>query len=436
MEIRIENTTVPILPTYVFRGRIDAITFWQATIGTVRAYAFTSLAGTKSLLFHNCDIGTIEAQAFKKFILENTFSVVGGQVRQPLPSRALLDVAVKNELRFSGVRFARVHSSAVRVHGPRKFQIQNCWFAHLDGEAFVVRTRGPVFVDDNEFAATDTGAFAAVAVEHHILELSGHQELVFENNTLGECARAALLFDTNAFAPKLDWIYMNALCDCAAVHRWLTDVIVYSKHGHYPHDIAPPDVRLDEIISCRMGSADAQYMRLKDYSLSYCGEPAQSAQLMVVAVGMAALLLVAVAAAYWIWYKNRKTRWLNVPQSSPLHEPTVSDPASAAGDTLLVEQPSPCYEEPSTSRRHIVFVDDYEQCGPGRHFVGAVRDTELRVIAESPQLNRHVYANRLHERSDTGYPAHEYSNPYAELNREYKYRAPQQQRQQLLTSDL
>lgn len=431
---------MPTLPTYVFRGRIDTITFWRATIGTVRAYAFTSLAGTKSLLFHDCDIATVESQAFKKFIVENAFVMVGGQVRQPLPSRALLDVAVKNELRFSGVRFSRVHSAAVRVHGPRKFQIQNCRFARLDGEAFVVHTRGPVFVDDNEFTSTETGAFAAVAVEHHVLALSGHQELVFENNTLGECGRAALLFNTNAFAPKLDWIYMDALCDCAAMHRWLTDVIVYSRRGHYPYDIAPPDVRLDEVISCRMSGADAQrqYMRLKDYSLAYCGEPTSSAQLTAVAVGMAALLLVALAAVYWIWYKNRKTRWLNVPQSSPLHEPTAShsDPASTTGDTLLVEQPSPCYEEPSTSRRHIVFVDDYEQCDAKRHFTGAVRETELRVIAESPELNRHVYANRIHERSGSGYQAHEYSNPYAELNREYKYRMAPQHRQQLLTSDL
>lgn len=434
---------MPELPTYAFRGRVESIEFVRAAIGAVRAYAFSSLAGTRNVRFRDCDIGAIEGQAFKKFVVENVFAVLGGRVRQALPSRALLDVAVKNELRFSGVRFGRVHSAAVRVHGPRKFQIQACRFGRLDGEAFVVHTRGPVFVDDNAIEAAATGAFAGVAVERHVLELSGAQELVFENNTLGDCARAALLFDATAFAPKLDWIYMDARCDCAALRRWLTDVVVYARHrgGGAAQVAAPGDARLDEVISCRVGE-QRQYARLKDYSLAYCGEgPAHSAQLLTAAFGMAALLLLALATAYWIWYKHRNGRWLNVPQSSPLHEGVA---APAAGDALL-EQPSPCYEEPSTSRRQIVFVDDYERrdtsagANGRHHFAPAAfaKETELRVIAErSPQLGHHVYANRVTERS-SAYSAHEYSNPYAELNgREYKCRVPAQHRQQLLTSDL
>lgn len=408
IEIRVENSTVSNLPTYVFRGRIDQITFSNVHFGIIRSYAFTSLAGTKIILFVNCEFLLVENQAFKKFIVDDMFGVIGGHFVTTVPSRAIMDVTVRNEFKIKGVTFDRIRSSAIRVRGPEKFHLQNCYVSHMEGEAFVVLTRGPVFVDDNVFHTLETGALVGFNVEKHELDMTGQQEFIFKNNTITDIKHASLLFNINSFTPQLDWIYLNTQCDCRALHKWLTELIIYSHR--YPQEKITPNIKLDEILLCRN---EGQYMRLKDYSRDSCGEQTQSIQIVAFVSVMIVLVLFAFLVFCWIWSRTKNARWIGVPtSSSPVHG-TSSRCVNVV--THTAEQPSPCYEEPSTSHRTI--RED------GQHY----KDTELHVIVECSEPT--LYANPFRERTQI------YSNRCIELGREYANRKITN-RHQLLTSDL
>lgn len=412
IEINIENSTIANLPTYVFRGRIDSIIFTQVRIETIKSYAFTSLAGTKTIIFKDCVFVHIENQAFKKFVIENIFSIIGSRFSTTLPSRTIIDVAVKNEFQINGVVFDRIRSSAFRIHGPRKFKIQNSYFSYMEGEAFVIHTRGPVFIDDNEFYAMETGAFVGISVEKHVLDTFGHQEFIFENNTISEVKQASLLFNINSFMPKIDWIYLNTSCECKFLNNWLTDLIIYSHR--YPEEKISPNVKLNEIISCKN---DEEYVRLKDFSQTYCTERSQPLQLFALMSIIIVIALLVLVLLYWILYRNKKASWINVPQTSPMHEVT----GQQDNDTQVsIQQTSPCYQEPSASRHQAIFDDKL------------YKETELHVIVEcmEPQQPTHKYTNQLRKYD------HEYSNRYIELRKEYKNRQVPTKKNQLLTSDL
>ena len=394
IEIRVENSTVSNLPSYLFRGRIDAIIFDHVRVHLIHSYAFTSLAGTRTIQFRDCHFFVIQNQAFKKFTVEETFSIMGGHFAATLPSRTIMDVAVRDEFRINGVIFDRIRSSAFHVHGPRKFQLQNCYVAHIEGEAFVVHTRGPVFVDDNVFHTMEKGALFGFNVERHELEVSGHQEFVFENNTIAEVDRASLLFNINSFIPKLDWIYLNTQCECRTLPNWLSDLIIYTRQ--YPEEKIPPQIKLDEIISCR--NVDNDYTRLKDYSSGYCGQRTQSLQMVAFLSVIAVLVFLAILVFYWVWCKNKKGRWINVPQSSPTHDPHESMPMRAP--------PSPCYEEPSTS--HTMAAADKR--------AHRSKETEMHVIVECAEPVQYVNPFREQRTQQI------YSNRCVELGHEYANR--------------
>lgn len=395
IDINIVNSTVE-LPNYAFRGRIDTMTFTNVRFEIIKSYAFSSLAGTKSITFKGCDFVNVENQAFKKFTLDR-LTIVGGRVNAVLPSRTMTDIAIKTEFLLDGVIFNRIRSSAFRIHGPHSFHIQNCYVSHLEGEAFVARTRGAVFVDDNIFHSVDEGAFVGISVEKHVFDISGHQEFIFENNTISQVERAALLFNIGSFRPKLDWIFFNSGCDCETIDHWRSDVVIYTHN--YPMDKTRPNILLDEIMSCKV---DAEYMRLKDYSKGYCEESAHTA-LLVISLGMViVLVLVLFLLLYAYWFRERRTRWINVPQSSPIHEPVSNS----------FQPRSPCYEEPSTSRQHVVVVPERK----------TYKETELQVIVECTEP-LHECTTRIADRPTRYEPV------------EYRSRR-HHHRRNMLTSDL
>ncbi|XP_065222950.1 uncharacterized protein LOC135847379 [Planococcus citri] len=399
IDIGIENSSLE-LPNYTFRGRIDTMVFTQVRFENIKSYAFSSLAGSKSITFRNCDFINVENQAFKKFTLDR-MNIIGGRVNAILPSRTLTDISIKTEFLINGVVFNRIRSSAFRINGPQTFHIQNCYISHLEGEAFVARLRGPAFIDDNVFHAVEQGAFIGITVEREISDISGRQEFIFENNTISDVQKSSLLFDIGSFTPKLDWIYFNKICDCESVDHWISDVVMYSQN--YPIDKVRPNILLDEIMSCK---TDAQYMRLKDFKTGYCEEQAHAAFILISFAMVAVAVIILMLFFYAYWFRERRSRWMNVSQSSPLHEPVDQ----------TFQQRSPCYEEPSTSRQRSIVTPDRR----------LYKETELQVIVECTEPLQECTSRIATERVTTRYEPVEYRS----RSRNAGYR------RNLLTSDL
>lgn len=147
-------------------------------------------------------------------------------------------------------------------------------------------------------------------------------------------------------------------------------------------------------------------MRLKDYSSAYCGPQSNFWVTFILGVMATILLILLSLLVYANWIHNQRSQWTNVPQTSPQHE--------RINDTF--RQQSPCYEEPSTSRQHIIVPDQR-----------MYKETELQVIVECAEPQQEYTSRIVTEKMPPLY------EPLEHRPRRYKDR---QKRRDLLTSDL
>lgn len=388
LTVTITNVTaIPEVPNYTFRGRLRSVTFNRVRIDVIRAFAFSSLTGTTSRIeFRDTVFGQVEQQAFKKFTV-NEFVMKGCRFEDTVPSRMLTELTVHDELRLEEVTFALVRSYAFRVHGPKVFRVQNCRADCIQSDAFDVRCRGPAFVEDNAFGRLERGAFAAVTVDPHKVAESEYQDFVFENNTVAEFENDALVFDTNGFKPRMDWLIVGRACGCPA--RWRTDLVAFSTD--YPRKTERPGWMVEQSAWCATpddeGVGDfGRLIKAQQYDEAHCsaGDGAGTGLGRFHLTAVAILVMAALTAAliYWAWYKRRKrSQWTNVPASSPLKTYTRSilknDGREGDGDK---------------HSRHVMVMPE------GKTY----RETELHVIVERTGTTDNQYrstTNYHHQRT-------------------------------------
>lgn len=372
-------TTVPEVPSYAFRGRLRSVTFNRVRVDVIRPFAFSSLTGTTVRIeFRDTVFGQVEQQAFKKFTV-NEFVLKGCRFEGTAPSRTLTEITVHDELRLDDVTFTLIRSYAFRVHGPKVFRVQNSRAACVQSDAFEVKCRGPAFVEDNAFGRLERGAFAAVTVDAHKVAESDYQELVFENNTVTEFEDDALVFDTNGFRPRMDWLIVGRACGCPA--RWRTDLVAFSTD--YPRRTERPGRTVEQAVWCATpddtGVGDfSQLIKAQQYDEAHCpngggGDSAGGSgvgmrryHLTAIAVVLAVVGLTA-GLVYWAWHKKRKRdrhQWTNVPaSSSPLKTTT-------AGRSILRDGDGDSRR--GDKHKHVMVMPETK----------TYRETELHVIVE------------------------------------------------------
>ncbi|VVC32959.1 Pectin lyase fold [Cinara cedri] len=323
LTITITNvTTVPEVPSWTFRGRLHSITFDRVRIDAIRPFAFGSLTGTVSRIeFRDTVFGQVEQQAFKKFTV-NEFVLKRCRFEHPVPSRTLTELTVHDELRLEDVVFSTIRGLAFRVHGPKVFRLQNSKADCVQSDAFEIRCRGPAFVEDNAFGRLERGAFAAITLDAHKVAESDYQEFVFENNTVTEFENDALVFNTNGFRPRVEWLIVGKECGCPA--RWLTDLVVLATN--YPKNVQRPAWIVQQATWCAVpDDGTGRLIKAQQYDEEHCGGGANATGLgrFHFTGGVAVIAVIALTAAlvYWVWYRKRKRiQWTNVPASSPLQK--------------------------------------------------------------------------------------------------------------------
>uniref|UniRef100_T1HC93 Uncharacterized protein n=1 Tax=Rhodnius prolixus TaxID=13249 RepID=T1HC93_RHOPR len=341
VNIRIVNTTVPMIPSEAFQGRINSIQFENVSIAKVRALAFSNLAGIEKIEFKNCDIKSIEPQSFKKFILD-AFIINGGYV-DILPSYSLIGITIQKGLKFENVHFGYMRSSAFRIDGPTIFKIQNCIIENLDSEAFRVNTHGPVFIEDNILPQVSHGAFAGITLDSTYLSWSGRQDLIFENNTLKQFEDYALLFNNTGLSPKLDRIVLDKLCACDDIKLW-TDRLVKYTDGSRPID-------LTRLMWCTKDDRKNIDSVVQDFQRRHCAHSAARVYWIVSVLIVTLIVLIGLCSLGFYLFRRHARRYMNVPTNDN------------AQNRLSVH---------STHSNHVIIIPE------GKTY----RETELHVIEE------------------------------------------------------
>uniref|UniRef100_A0A224XB66 Putative conserved plasma membrane protein n=1 Tax=Panstrongylus lignarius TaxID=156445 RepID=A0A224XB66_9HEMI len=339
--IRIVNTTIQMIPSDAFQGHITSILFENVSIANIRALAFSNLAGTEKIEFKNCDIDSIEPQSFKKFILDS-FIINGGNV-DIMPSYSLIGITIKKDLKLENVHFGYIRSSAFRVEDPKIFKLQNCIVENLEGEAFRVVTRGPVFIDDNVLPRVSYGAFAGITLDSRYLSWSGPQDLLFENNTLQLFADYALSFNTTGFVPKIDRIVLDKPCTCNDIKLW-TDRLVKYSDGSRPVD-------LTRLMWCTKDARKNIDSVVSDFQRRHCAHTVAQVYWIVSVLIITLIVLIALCSLGFYLFRRHARRYMNVPTND------------SAQNRLSVH---------STHNNHVVIIPESK----------TYRETELHIIEE------------------------------------------------------
>nr|CAD7433456.1 unnamed protein product [Timema monikensis] len=219
IEVRITNCSMTAVPSYTFKGRIESIVLTNVRILTVETFALASLHGTERVHIMGCEVETFQAQAFKKFSVQSLL-LEGGRLGGTLPSRTIVDLEVHQEVLIRGVTFPELRSSALMLHSPLSFRMQDCRVGHMEGEALKVVARGPVILQNNEFESLDAGAFLGLSAPLGFVARHGRQEFIFENNTVHNFVNRSLIVDGECFAPRFYRVYVKHTCSCEGLDTW------------------------------------------------------------------------------------------------------------------------------------------------------------------------------------------------------------------------
>ncbi|XP_044587379.1 uncharacterized protein LOC123266985 [Cotesia glomerata] len=338
--ISIHSASIEVLPSFVFRGDIEAISFESVNISTVSAFAFANLAGTEKLILEDCLIGTIEEQAFKKFDV-NFLHIIGGSFGDQVPSRAMNDLEVFTTFRLDGVYMGTVRSAAFVIKKPKTVTIQNCIIEGLEGEAFDISTRGPVLIKNNNFNSLSAGSFLGIGTDtDDRLPPMGSklQEITFTNNTLNDFEEGSVLFDRASFRPVIDNILINRTCQCSLLNEWKNNILNYSNvytRYYSGNSVIQNNNNLLEPIEegtfyCLDTNGDISGTNsmsisgftssFRDYELRRCTIGNSTMLLLVVITILIFLLIVGIVLVVWCCKRHRdngQKQWISVPTSAP-----------------------------------------------------------------------------------------------------------------------
>ncbi|XP_076245412.1 uncharacterized protein LOC143185954 isoform X2 [Calliopsis andreniformis] len=333
--ISVRNSSIDTMPSFVFRGDVEAITFENVRIGQLSAFSFANLVHTDTLRLENCQIESIEAQAFKKFDVVY-LHVIGGSFGDQIPSRTMNDIEVFHKFMLDGVRMGTVRSDAFIVRSPRTVAIQNCIIDSLESEAFDVTARGAVIVKNNTFSSLSMGAFLGIRSDPEAratpASTTGNlHDLIFKNNSVATFEEGSMMFDRTSFRIELDNLLVDQPCDCQLLPVWKNNILnytnVYSKFYLRQNTLIPPTLSPQDTISeapetflCNDGEIDGVPMSFVEYETRHCTLGGSILVFVLAIAGLLVLLLLLTCLIVWCCRRRRQNsrkKWISVPTNAP-----------------------------------------------------------------------------------------------------------------------
>lgn len=331
--ISVQNSSIDVMPSFVFRGDIEAITFENVRIGQLSAFSFANLIHTDNIRLENCRVETTEAQAFKKFDV-GYLHVIGSTFGDQVPSRTMNDIEVYHKFMLDGVRMGVVRSNAFIVRSPRTVAIQNCVIDSLESEAFDVTARGAVIIKNNTFGSIGVGAFLGIRADRETRPPSppsSTHDLIFKNNSIKSFEEGSLMFDRTSFRPELDNLLISQPCDCQMLPMWKNYVLnytnVYSRFYARENSLVPPQSQPQEPINetpetflCLDGGMDGAPITFADYEARHCSLGGSMLIFILIIVGAILALIIGVCLIVWccrVRRRNNRKKWISVPTNAP-----------------------------------------------------------------------------------------------------------------------
>lgn len=297
IDISITNSSISELESEVFKGHLNSISLNNVNITTVAALAFANTAIMGKIEFTNCFIQRFTQKSFNKLILDS-FVIEGGYIGT-FPSNTINAVEVQNTLRFEGVYFHNIKSSALRATEAKSFKLRSCKITTLEGEAFQIATKGDIFIDDNIIDNIHEGAFLGIHLDPREIT---QKTLVFENNTFTWFEDGSLSLNTSKIKVIFDRVMINQPCECSQVKRWSTKLIKNSPNQN--------PISYSKFIWCLKGKLDVV---VSDFEMKYCKVyPSKIPMVLSIIIGILVFLICICSIGFWL-YKKHVKRYMNVP---------------------------------------------------------------------------------------------------------------------------
>ncbi|XP_011315227.1 uncharacterized protein [Fopius arisanus] len=322
--VTIRSSNIQVLPSYTFRGDMEAISFENVQINLINAFAFTNLAGTETLRLEDCTFDIIEEQAFKKFDV-NYLHIIRGTLGSEVPSRAINDLEVLTTFRLDGVKMGIVKSSAFVIKKPKTVSIQNCVIESLEAEAFDIAATGGVHIKNNTFKNLVTGSFLGIRADrgNNGIKSESYYDITFTNNTLNNFEEGSVMFNRDDFQPIIDNVIINRTCDCTYLKTWMNNILNYTIYPRFYRSLSTRAVRkmnFDAIEERTFMCIDdsTNYLRFDEFEATNCTLSSSIMYLLLAAVGLIVILAFVIGIIIWYCRENGgQDRWMSVPTSAP-----------------------------------------------------------------------------------------------------------------------
>ncbi|XP_013189278.1 uncharacterized protein LOC106133939 [Amyelois transitella] len=287
IRIVIQNSTISEISAYAIQGRVNDIILNRNRIFHMEPFAFSSLIGVKNIQLTDNIFENIDMQAFKQFTTQ-TFQLRGGVIGT-LPSRFLSDVEVTDLFWMEGVRVNSINSMTFLINSPKRVIVEGNRIGTLQGDGFLISTRGPVTFRNNTVTIVRNGAFHGFSVQRETVSVLGRQELLLDNNTVTELMPSALTYN-NTLSLRIDGLKLNRTCSCELTEDWHSMLV---EHGG--------------TISCWYSLED-HFVSLPTFINNRCGEFKQTFWIYVVITFVVVIVIAIAITIWWIRSQNRKKK--------------------------------------------------------------------------------------------------------------------------------
>lgn len=313
LNINFTNVTIPDVPTFAFKGRIDSVIFDRSYIGMLRSFSFSSITGAERIEFQNANVANIEAQAFKKFTISKL--IIRNSRFNVIPSRFIVDVYVDNLFKIEGTFIDSIRTLAFKIYNPKEVLMINSRINKVEAEAFHIKTRGDVVIQNNIFDSIENEAFRAISVEKYIIQQSGKQKFKFQNNTISYFRERSLFYNKSSFDLKTARIMIDELCTCDHLNLWKE--IITDREGKDNKKITSTDENIYEIFWCHIDDRkelDYEYVSGRNFYDNYCTTVLSSIYFFVIIITATALSLLVLIVLVVCFVRHRR-KWDSVPTS-------------------------------------------------------------------------------------------------------------------------
>ncbi|CAK9828986.1 hypothetical protein ANTRET_LOCUS6404 [Anthophora retusa] len=382
--ISVRNCSIDTMPSFAFRGDVEAISFENVRIGQLSAFSFVNLVRTDTLRLENCHIENMEAQAFKKFDV-GYLHVIGGSFGDQVPSRTMNDIEVTHKFMLDGVKMGTVRSDAFIVRSPRTVAIQNCVVESLESEAFNVTVQGTVIIKNNTFGSLSIGAFLGIRADPEARNTPASlptnlHDLIFKNNSVVNFEEGSMMFDRTSFRLELDNLLVDQPCDCQLLPVWKNNILnytnVYSRFYTRQNMISPPTLSPQDTINetpetflCSDGDINGVPTSFIEYETRHCSLGGSILVFVLIIVGLLVVLTLITCLIIWCCRRRRQNsrkKWISVP--------TTNAPDVVSKKNGVIGREAATSAAPVDSRITMVVPD-------GRLY----RETEFHVIVEKAE---------------------------------------------------